>query len=102
MSPYDAAGQPGRRPVVDAVRASGATTLVLDRVAQNDDAIVSQAAELHEAGVRIRTLSLFYDEWLGKLPRCRSWSGCPCCSTSASSTGRATAACGGWSTRQPR
>src|SRR5439155_21033695 len=27
-----------------------------------------QAAVLHEAGVRVRTLTLFYDEWLGKLP----------------------------------
>ena len=27
-----------------------------------------QAAALHESGVRVRTLSLFYDEWLGKLP----------------------------------
>ena len=41
---------------------------MLDRAAQADDSIVAQAAELHEAGVRIRTLSLFYDQWLGKLP----------------------------------
>jgi lipopolysaccharide/colanic/teichoic acid biosynthesis glycosyltransferase len=68
LTPEAASGQPGKRPVVDAVRAAGATALVLDRAAQNDDAIVTQAAELHEAGVRIRTLSLFYDEWLGKLP----------------------------------
>ena len=33
-----------------------------------DESIVAQAAELHESGVRIRTLSLFYDQWLGKLP----------------------------------
>ena len=24
--------------------------------------------ELHEDGVRIRTLSMFYEQWLGKLP----------------------------------
>jgi lipopolysaccharide/colanic/teichoic acid biosynthesis glycosyltransferase len=42
--------------------------VVLDRTAQADDSIVAQAAELHEAGIRIRTLSLFYDQWLGKLP----------------------------------
>lgn len=68
LSPEAAAARPGVLPVVEAVRASRATTLVLDRVAQNDDSIVAQAAELHEAGVRIRTLSLFYDQWLGKLP----------------------------------
>jgi lipopolysaccharide/colanic/teichoic acid biosynthesis glycosyltransferase len=65
----EAAGaRPGTMPVVEAVRSSRATTLVLDRMAQNDDSVVAQAAELHEAGVRIRTLSLFYDQWLGKLP----------------------------------
>ena len=68
LSPDAAAGHDGPSPVVEAVRAAGATTLVLDRAAQNDDSIVAQAAELHEAGIRIRTLSLFYDQWLGKLP----------------------------------
>jgi lipopolysaccharide/colanic/teichoic acid biosynthesis glycosyltransferase len=29
---------------------------------------VAQAASLHERGIRVRTLPLFYDEWLGKLP----------------------------------
>jgi lipopolysaccharide/colanic/teichoic acid biosynthesis glycosyltransferase len=47
---------------------SGATVVVLDRVAQQHEAIVAQAAALHEAGIRVRTLTLFYDEWLGKLP----------------------------------
>ena len=71
LSPQEAAGQPGHPghyPVIEAVRSSRATALVLDRAAQNDDSIVAQAAELHEAGIRIRTLSLFYDQWLGKLP----------------------------------
>lgn len=58
----------GARPLIEAVEASGATAVVLDRSAQADDSIVAQAAELHEAGVRIRTLSLFYEHWLGKLP----------------------------------
>jgi lipopolysaccharide/colanic/teichoic acid biosynthesis glycosyltransferase len=42
--------------------------VVLDRAALADESIVAQAAALHESGVRIRTLSLFYDQWLGKLP----------------------------------
>ena len=45
-----------------------ATVVVLSRVAQSDEAIVLQASQLHETGVRIRTLSLFYEQWLGKLP----------------------------------
>ena len=44
------------------------TVLVLDRAAQDDDGIVAQAAVLHERGVRVRTLSGFYEEWLGKVP----------------------------------
>jgi lipopolysaccharide/colanic/teichoic acid biosynthesis glycosyltransferase len=56
------------RPLIDAVLESRATVLVLDRTASLDDTIVAQAATLHEAGLRVRSLSLFYDEWLGKLP----------------------------------
>lgn len=59
---------PGVRPLMDAVQETLATAVVLDRAAQADDSIVAQAAELHEAGVRVRTLSLFYEQWLGKLP----------------------------------
>jgi lipopolysaccharide/colanic/teichoic acid biosynthesis glycosyltransferase len=68
LSPAVASGGPGTVPLVDAVRRAKATTLVLDRTAQADETIVAQAAQLHEDGVRVRTLSLFYDEWLGKLP----------------------------------
>ena len=45
-----------------------ATVVVLAREALNDDAVIEQVASLHEHGVRVRTLTLFYDEWLGKLP----------------------------------
>ncbi|MEM7273374.1 MAG: sugar transferase [Actinomycetota bacterium] len=54
--------------LVDAVAEAGATILVLDTAAQAAPVIVEQAAELHRRGVRIRTLSLFYEEWIGKLP----------------------------------
>ncbi len=57
-----------REPLMEAFAEVDASILVLDRVAQADESIVAQAAELHSRGVRIRTLSLFYDEWLGKLP----------------------------------
>jgi lipopolysaccharide/colanic/teichoic acid biosynthesis glycosyltransferase len=59
---------PRTKPLVEAVAAAGGRVLVLDRAAQAEPTIVAQAATLHEAGVRVRTLSLFYDEWLGKLP----------------------------------
>ena len=60
--------QPRARPLVESVVRHGASVVILDREAQNDESIVGQAASLHEAGIRIRTLTLFYDEWLGKLP----------------------------------
>lgn len=56
------------RPLEERVRDERATVVVLDRTAQVEPSIVSQAAALHEAGIRLRTLSLFYEEWLGKLP----------------------------------
>jgi lipopolysaccharide/colanic/teichoic acid biosynthesis glycosyltransferase len=56
------------RPLAEFLEANKANLLVLDREAQQRDAIVSQAAELHSTGTRIRTLSLFYDAWLGKMP----------------------------------
>ncbi len=69
LHPAEAASaDPKSRPLVEAVNRTEATAVVLDRAAQADDSIVAQAAALHEAGVRVRTLSLCYDEWLGKLP----------------------------------
>lgn len=58
----------GEEPLVDVVIASDATVLVLAIEAQDDPLVVAQASTLHEAGVRIRMLTTFYDEWLGKLP----------------------------------
>jgi lipopolysaccharide/colanic/teichoic acid biosynthesis glycosyltransferase len=52
----------------EVVQHTKANVLVLSRDAQNDDRIIHQAALLHESGVRIRTMSLFYEQWLGKLP----------------------------------
>jgi lipopolysaccharide/colanic/teichoic acid biosynthesis glycosyltransferase len=69
LTPVEAAGaEPGDRPVALAQIASRATVVVLDRHAQADDRIIAQAAALHEAGVRVRTLQTFYEDWLGKLP----------------------------------
>ena len=45
-----------------------ASVVVLAREALGDDNVIEQVATLHEHGVRVRTLTLFYDEWLGKLP----------------------------------
>jgi lipopolysaccharide/colanic/teichoic acid biosynthesis glycosyltransferase len=58
----------GERPLEDLVAGIGANVVVLDREAMADPTIVAQAASLHEAGIRVRTVTMFYDEWLGKLP----------------------------------
>jgi lipopolysaccharide/colanic/teichoic acid biosynthesis glycosyltransferase len=68
FDPAVAGGAGAGSPLVELVAAHSGTVLVLDRGAQADDRIVNQAAQLHERGVRVRTLSLFYEEWLGKLP----------------------------------
>ncbi|MGF1599970.1 MAG: sugar transferase [Acidimicrobiales bacterium] len=61
-------GGDGRARLIEAVERTGATVVVLDTAAQSDDGVVQQAAVLHGRGVRIRTLALFYEGWLGKLP----------------------------------
>lgn len=57
-----------RAPVVTAAARTGATVVVLARDVQDDDAVIIQAAILHEGGIRVRTLIAFTEEWLGKLP----------------------------------
>ncbi|MBW3547633.1 MAG: sugar transferase [Actinobacteria bacterium] len=62
------AGGQHSTPLLAAARSGRASVVVLDRHAQADETVVAQAATLHAAGVRVRTLSLFYEQWLGKLP----------------------------------
>jgi lipopolysaccharide/colanic/teichoic acid biosynthesis glycosyltransferase len=68
LTPEAAAPVGDRRPVIDRVLADQVSVIILDRTAQADDEVVSQAALLHESGLRVRTLVQFYEEWLGKLP----------------------------------
>lgn len=64
----EARGDESSRPVEVLFAACTPTVVVLDREAQDEAAVVSQVASLHEAGVRVRSMTLFYEEWLGKLP----------------------------------
>ena len=69
VAPEEAAVvDPPRLPLVEVAAAARASVLVLSRRALSDDDVVLQVAKLHEAGFRVRTLSLFYEQWLGKLP----------------------------------
>ena len=65
LSVKDAA-QPER--LVAAAGEVGADLIVMSLAAQDDPRIVAQAARLHSEGVRVRTISLFTEEYLGKLP----------------------------------
>jgi lipopolysaccharide/colanic/teichoic acid biosynthesis glycosyltransferase len=42
--------------------------VVVGTAAQADDDLMSEIEQLHRRGIRVRTLEMFYDEWLGKLP----------------------------------
>ncbi len=55
-------------PLVAIADEADASVVVLDRAGQSDQLIVDQVALLHERGVRVRTLSLFYEQWLLRLP----------------------------------
>jgi len=68
---YDTASMTGAGnglPLVLATEAARCSVVVLSRHASDLEHIVDQAALLHRRGVRIRTLTGFYVEWLGKLP----------------------------------
>jgi lipopolysaccharide/colanic/teichoic acid biosynthesis glycosyltransferase len=54
--------------LVSAASTLDATLLVLGDAAARSEIVLSQAAALHRQGLRVRPLSAFYDEWLGKLP----------------------------------
>ena len=55
-------------PVEREMAVARASVVVLDNLALADERVVSQAASLHESGVRVRSLLGFYEQWLGKLP----------------------------------
>jgi len=54
--------------LMELARSARPSVVVLDRAAQTNEAVLGQVAALHLAGTRVRTLSLFYEQWLGKLP----------------------------------
>jgi exopolysaccharide biosynthesis polyprenyl glycosylphosphotransferase len=66
--PADVLGNAKENPLVELIRHHDASLLVLSRAAQDDERVIAQAAQLHSAGVRIRTLSKFYEDNLAKLP----------------------------------
>lgn len=67
--PLDQVLAAGRRDrIVEAAGAARATVLVTDTASRSHARVIEQAQELHRNGVRMRTLALFYEDWIGKLP----------------------------------
>lgn len=58
----------GPGPLIEAAGEQRIAMLVLSQAALLNESVLRQAAELHAAGIRVRTLSDFYEECLGKLP----------------------------------
>ncbi len=56
------------QPLVEQARREQISVIVLDREAQASSPVVAQVAALHQDGTRVRTMSLFYEQWLGMLP----------------------------------
>lgn len=69
MTPADAARTgPGEPVLAERLAAIAPSIIVLDRAAHETPAIVDQVSLLHARGVRVRTITMFYEQWLGKLP----------------------------------
>ena len=54
--------------ILERAEATRATELVLGKRAVLSPVVLAQAEELHQRGVRVRSVDSFYDERLGKLP----------------------------------
>lgn len=61
-------GPAGQQPLMALADELRPTVIVLDKAAQSDDSVVEQVRQQHELGVRVRTMALFYEGWLGKIP----------------------------------
>jgi lipopolysaccharide/colanic/teichoic acid biosynthesis glycosyltransferase len=57
-----------RKPLLERLAKDRANVLVLDGDAEASPSVIGQAAEAHPQGLRVRTVSGFYEEWLGMLP----------------------------------
>lgn len=55
-------------PLAEVVESTGATVVVMAEDLQDLGWLMEEASLVHRNGLRVRTLRLFYEEWLGKLP----------------------------------
>ena len=65
-SPLDAALTPTA--LLELAQVEQPELIVLSSKAQQVPRVVEQVGSLHESGVRVRSLTDFYEEWMGKMP----------------------------------
>lgn len=66
ITPAEAAASPTA--LLDAAREVQPALIVLSTLSQQVPRVVEQVGALHESGVRVRSLTTFYEEWMGKMP----------------------------------
>lgn len=64
----DAASPGAESQIVAQAKSTGAELVVVSSFGLASPGVVHEVAEVHEAGVRVRSLSDFYQDWMGKLP----------------------------------
>jgi lipopolysaccharide/colanic/teichoic acid biosynthesis glycosyltransferase len=68
IGPEEFGNSDDRQRLVVVVEEARGTVLVLSQAAQTDEGMIAVAADLHARGIRVRTLTAFSAQWLGKLP----------------------------------
>lgn len=66
LTPAEAAATPTS--LLDAAAQVQPALIVLSTLSQQVPRVVEQVGTLHESGVRVRSLTDFYEEWMGKMP----------------------------------
>lgn len=65
---FDIAASPDPRGVLDQIRRHGPTTVVYSADSSEDAKVTAALTEIHLWGLRVRDLTGFYDEYIGKVP----------------------------------
>lgn len=66
ITPTEAAASPTA--LLEAAAQVQPALIVLSTLSQQVPRVVEQVGTLHESGVRVRSLTNFYEEWMGKMP----------------------------------
>ena len=68
VATFDIAASSDPRGVLESIRSHGPTTVVYSADSSEDVKVISALTEIHLWGLRVRDLTGFYDEYIGKVP----------------------------------